>query len=97
MSIVSVELTTLRRDAKVFGRKFSNFERQLANLNKRFRDVRNNERQLVSRNKREGFYAAKVMRYSGKRWHLRCPIKDLGLRYRKQEGTQLMFIKRRAR
>jgi hypothetical protein len=98
-----VNLNKLRRDAKLFDRAWSNFERMLKNLNQRHRDIRNNERMLVSRNKREGWYSArhKSQRINPKTKMFesvcakcfRIHSKAWALRYRKQTGAQLMRVK----
>jgi hypothetical protein len=85
-----VDLHKLRRDAKMFDRAWGNFERMLKNMNQRFRDVRNNERLLVSRNKREGWYAVKLV---GE--HHRIHDKAWALRYRKQTGAQVVRVRER--
>lgn len=98
-SHVTVELSQLRADAKMFERKFGNFERQLKNLTKRFRDVRNNERVLKSRNKREGWYvgwhADNSLHEDAAMRHIRCCAKEWALRYRKQTGAQVVTVKER--
>lgn len=102
-----VDLHKLRHDAVMFDRAWGNFERMLKNMNKRFRDVRNNERVLVSRNKREGFYAGRLaaMLYAKgsnhgkpvqfKNRYVRIHNKAWALRYRKQTGAQIVRVKER--
>lgn len=91
-----VNLAKLRHDADKFARGWSDFERMLANMNKRFRDVRNNERVLVSRNKREGWYMTRLKTLGAKgssRLHFRTNSKAWALRYRKQTGAQIVRVK----
>jgi hypothetical protein len=102
---ITVELDALRAGAKLFARKCDNFERELQNLTKRFRDARNNERRLTSRNKREGWYMSRQhsqvidpktlrFKYPGRKV-FRTPLKEWALRYRKQTGAQVIFVKER--
>lgn len=96
---VTVELSELRKDAKLYDRRWGDFERQLKNLTKRFRDVRNNERLLKSRNKREGWYvgwhADNSLHEDALMRHVRCCAKEWALRYRKQTGAQVLIVKGR--
>jgi hypothetical protein len=100
-----VDLHRLRHDAVKFDRAWGNFERMLKNMTKRFRDVRNNEHMLTSRNKREGYYSAKALRVTKKSVEsytpkfrmefVRIHDKAWALRYRKQTGAQVVRIKER--
>lgn len=53
---------------------------------------RQNERRLVSRNKREGWYWAKLPHGCG---YARTRTKLHSLAWRKQTGAQVMFVKER--
>lgn len=93
--IIAVELAETRSSARRFERGYRQLERELTNLNIYTHGAKSNERPLASRNKREGWYTARVRKFRGGRYCLRGFDKELALRYRKQSGTQLMFIKPR--
>lgn len=63
----------------------------LKRLNRAYRNKRNNERPLVSRNKREGWLFIRVKTLSAKgpsRICIRTKVEELALRNRKRTGAQ---------